>query len=81
MAGEPMTIEDVRVTLEECMDEGSFDYKGRPYYFSRFGTHKPYLIWGPYNEATELDTFDQVLDTLVVDGMTLREALQRKLIV
>lgn len=77
----PMTVDDVRVTLEECMDEGGFDYKGKPYYYSHFGENAPYVIWGAYNEKTELSTFDEVLDTLIVDGMTLREALEKKLIV
>ncbi|MBR3795973.1 MAG: hypothetical protein IKK34_08095 [Clostridia bacterium] len=76
-----MIENDVRVTLDECWDESGFDYKGRAYYFSHFGPDAPYVIWGPYNERTELSSIDEVLDTLLIEkDMTFREALKKRLI-
>lgn len=73
---------DVRVTLDECMDEDGFDYKGRAYYYSHLGgKDEPYVIWGPFNERTELRSVDEVLDTLLIEkDLTFREALRKRLI-
>lgn len=71
-----MTEENVRVTLDECRDEGDFDYKGKPYFYSRcMAPEGKIYIFGPDNDEY-VDTVDEVLDKLLVDGKPFREMLK-----
>ena len=72
-----MTEKNVRVTLDEYKDEGGFDYKGKSYFYSCcMAPEGKILIDGPDNHEQLVDTVDEVLDKLLVDGKPLREMLK-----
>ncbi len=70
-----MTLEHLHHILDESRDEDEFAYKGQHYFYSRcMGDPDKIWIAGPENEEY-VDSVDEVLDKLLVDGKPLREML------